>query len=116
MPDSDDAFVQRASAPSPTSSAGSAKTANCNSRLAPMPSKLEPVSNAASTVKKRPSTRRYASKIRSPGNATADGTRPSGRISKTSERTARFTTGPARNTHVVVPLYTAPFCSNLIRS
>ena len=42
--------VTRASAVRPRKKAGSAKTANCISRLAPMPSKAEPVSRAASTV------------------------------------------------------------------
>ena len=58
MADKDKACACRASAASPTSSAGSANVANCTSRLAPMPSKLEPVSSAASTVKNRPNPSR----------------------------------------------------------
>ena len=69
--DSDRLPVVRATAARPSSSVGSARAENVTSRLAPMPSKLEPVSSAAMTVKKRVRARRYANTNRSPGKDTS---------------------------------------------
>src|SRR5688572_10344934 len=53
--------------------AASARQANVASRAAPMPSNADPVSSAASTVKKRPSANRYTRNKRSPVNAIGAG-------------------------------------------
>ena len=96
--------------------AGSASNANVTSRLAPMPSKLEPVSSAAMTVTNRAKPSRYASTTRSPLKASGAANPPSGTSPVATAAAARPTTGPARKTHDVVRLYTAPLRSRRARS
>jgi hypothetical protein len=67
-----------------------------------MPSKLDPVSSAARTVKKRAAPRRYTKRMMSPGNATSAVTPPNGISAVAIAMAASPITGPARKTHVVV--------------
>ncbi len=97
-------------------SAGSASALNVTSRLAPIPSKADPVSSAAATVTNRMSPRRYAKSIRSPPNASGAGMPPRGTRLVATATAARPTAGPARNTHVVVRLYVAPLRRHLAMS
>ena len=113
--DSDRLPVFRAMAARARRSAGSARVENVTSRLAPMPSKLDPVSSAAITVEKRARARRYANRRRSPGKATRAGA-PRGTRAAATTTAANPTTGPARNTQLVVRLYTAPFAMSFRRS
>ncbi len=81
-----------------------------------MPSKAEPVSSAARAVAKRASPSRYANRMKSPANESAAGAPPMERRSPAAATAASPTTGPARNTQVVVRLYTAPFRRSFTRS
>ncbi len=101
---------------SPRNSAGSARHAKVTSRAAPIPSKAEPVSRAADAVKNRPRPSRYASRIKSPVNETGAVALASGMSSTASAAVTRPTTGPARNTQVVVVLKTDPLRKSLMRS
>src|ERR1039457_5360408 len=108
--------VRLASTINPKNSAGSARQAKVTSRAAPMPSKEEPVSSAANTVKKRPSPNRYANNTRSPMNATGALWYPSGIKQPAMIVVTTATTGPARNSQVVVVLSTTSLRINLKRS
>ncbi len=68
----------RASATNATSNAGSASAEKNTSRLAPMPSKLDPVSSAATTVKNRITPSKPAKSRKSAGNAISAGKCPNG--------------------------------------
>ena len=59
---------------------------------------------------------RYANRMKSPANESAAGAPPMERRSPAASIAASPTTGPARNTHVVVRLYTAPFRRSFARS
>ena len=106
-----------ASTSSPRKNAGSARQANVTSRAAPIPSNGEPVSSAAEAVKNRPRPSRYASRIRSPVNEIgALGVAQRNQEQRRKPPSPGLTTGPARNTQVVVVLKTEPFWNSLIRS
>ena len=105
-----------ATATSPNSSAGSASAEKKTSRLAPIPSNAEPVSKAAATVKNLASPSRYANSTKSPAKWTGASQGPNGTSSTAAAVAASVTIGPARNTHDVVRLYTAPLPSSLRRS
>ena len=104
MVESESVSVCRASVASATSKAGSASAEKNTSRLAPMPSKLEPVSSAATTVKNRITPSRPAKSRKSAGNAMSAGKFPSGISMAAVSIAASPTIGPARNSHVVVRL------------
>ena len=81
-----------------------------------MPSNAEPVSRAAEAVKNRPRPSRYASRIKSPVNEIGPLELASGISSTAIPAVTSPTTGPARNTQVVVVLKTEPFRKSLMRS
>ena len=86
------------------------------SRLAPIPSKLDPVSSAASTRKKRPRPSTYANATASPLNRMSD-TRPSSGTTVAARSVVATTkTGASRKIHVVVSLNTAPRRTSFQRS
>src|SRR6266851_4647559 len=93
-----------ASTSSPRKNAGSARQAKVTSRAAPIPSNAEPVSRAAAAVKNRPRPSKYASRIRSPVNEIGVLEFVKGTSSTASAAVTKPTTGPARNTKVVVRL------------
>ena len=66
--------------------------------------KADPVSSAASTVTKRISPSRYTSRTTSPGNDQSPRVPANGTSASAIRTAARPSTGPARNTHVVVRL------------
>ena len=96
--------VARARTVKQRKSAGSAKAATVTSRLAPMPSKLDPVSSAASTSMNRPSASSPAKATRSPGNCSSALRPSSGRRKPANTVAAVSTTGPKRKSRVVVVL------------
>ena len=104
MPESERSPVASTSAMRQRNSVGSAKLAIVTSRLAPIPSKLEPVSIPASTSAKRPSASNPANATRSPAKLTGAARPSSGRNSAATTSDASTITGPARNTQVVVRL------------
>jgi len=81
-----------------------------------MPSKLDPVSSAAAMVKKRISPSIYARTMQSPVKAISDAVPPKGTRASDISAAAIETGGEALKIQVVVPLYTAPFRRNLIKS
>jgi hypothetical protein len=116
MVESDRLCVLRAMDARPRSTTGSASEASVTSRLAPMPSKLDPVSKAATTVTNRITPSTYANATRSPVNARGAGNPPQGTSVVAASADANPTTGPARKTHDVVWLYTAPLRRSRARS
>src|SRR5713101_9751925 len=99
----------RARTSRPRKIAGSAKQAKVTSRAAPIPSNDEPVSRAAHAVKNRPRPSKYANRITSPSNEIGALPWAKGTTSAPMPTVTRPTTGPARNTQVVVGLKTEPF-------
>ena len=97
-------------------SAGSAKLANVTSRLAPMPSKLDPVSSPASTRENRPSASREAKAMRSPEKLTTDWRPSSGRKHAARIAVTVTATGASRKIQVVEVLYTTPLRHSFARS
>ena len=104
MPPSERLPVARTRTVKESSSAGSVNAATVTSRLDPMPSKLEPVSSAASTSANRPSPSRPAKATRSPVKPKSGVLPSSGSSSAATSTLAVSTTGAARNTIVVVRL------------
>src|SRR5260370_25087500 len=94
----------RTSARRPRNSAGSARQENVASRAPPMPSNGEPVSSAASTVKKRDRVKRYAKRTKSPLKEMSGAWLPKGSSVPSTSGAAAATTGAARNTQLVVLL------------
>ena len=93
--------VARTRAMKHRNSAGSAKLANVTSRLAPMPSKLDPVSSPASTRANRPSARSAANAIRSPEKLTTASRPSSGRRHAARIAVTVTATGASRKIQVV---------------
>src|SRR5579875_3735958 len=87
--------VCRASAAKDHDKAGSANAEKVTSRLAPIPSKLEPVSSAARTVEKRPSAIKYATTIKSPVKDESAGKPPNGISVRARRSETSQTTGPS---------------------
>jgi len=92
------------------------KAAKVTSRLAPMPSKLEPVSRPASTSAKRPSASRPANATRSPAKLRRAARPSSGSRSAAATVETTTATGPARNSQVVVGLMRDRLRSSFQRS
>lgn len=89
--------------------AGSMSIEKNASRLAPIPSKLLPVSRAAIIEKNFPSPIRYAKKIKSPPNEISDRWFANGSSSEAHTRVDNAITGAIWKIMPVVPLNTLPF-------